>query len=58
MLKFKQGDYVQDKQANIYQVIEVDSYPCVMPYLLRVVKLATDDIVKSFPLKFPRVQWF
>lgn len=52
MLKFKQGDYVQDKQANIYQVIEVDSFPCVMPYLLRVVKLATDDIVKSSPSSF------
>lgn len=52
MLKFKQGDYVQDKQANIYQVIEVDSFLCVMPYLLRVVKLATDDIVKSSPSSF------
>ena len=52
MLKFKQGDYVQDKQANIYQVIEVDSYLCVMPYLLRVVKLATDEIVKSSPSSF------
>lgn len=52
MLKFKQGDYVQDKQANIYQVIEVDSFPCVMPYLLRVVKLATDEIVKSSPSSF------
>lgn len=52
MLKFKQGDYVQDKQANIYQVIEVDSFLCVMPYLLRVVKLATDEIVKSSPSSF------
>lgn len=52
MLKFKQGDYVQDKQANIYQVIEVDHFLCVMPYLLRVVKLATDEIVKSSPSSF------
>ena len=52
MLKFKQGDYVQDKQANIYQVIEVDNFLCVMPYLLRVVKLATDEIVKSSPSSF------
>lgn len=52
MLKFKQGDYVQDKQANIYEVVEVDSFLCVMPYLLRVVKLATDEIVKSSPSSF------
>lgn len=52
MLKFKQGDYVQDKQANIYQVIEVDSFLCMMPYLLRVVKLATDEIVKCSPSSF------
>lgn len=52
MLKFKQGDYVQDKQANIYQVVEVDSFLCVMPYLLSVVKLATDGIVKSSPSSF------
>lgn len=52
MLKFKQGEYVQDKQANIYQVIEVDSFTCVMPYLLRAVKLATDEIVKSSPSSF------
>lgn len=52
MLKFKQGDYVQDKQANIYQVIEVDSFLCVMPYLLRAVKLATDETVKSSPSSF------
>ena len=52
MLKFKQGDYVQDKQANIYEVVEVDIFLYVMPYLLRVVKLATDDIVKSSPSSF------
>lgn len=52
MLKFKQGDYVQDKQANIYQVIEVDSFLCTMPYLLRAVKLATDEIAKSSPSSF------
>lgn len=52
MLKFKQGDFVRDKQANIYQVIEVDSFLCVMPYLLRAVKLATDEIVKSSPSSF------
>ena len=52
MLKFKQGDYVQDKQANIYEVVEVDGFLCVMPYLLRAVKLATDEIVKSSPSSF------
>ena len=52
MLKFKQGDYVQDKQANIYQVIEVDRHSDFMPYLLQAIKRATDDITKSSPSSY------
>lgn len=52
MLKFKQGDYVQDKQANIYQVIEVDRHSEFMPYLLQAIKRATDDITKSSPSSY------
>ena len=52
MLKFKQGEYVQDKQANIYQVIEVDKHSEFMPYLLQAIKRATDDITKSSPSSY------
>lgn len=52
MLKFKQGDYVQDKQANIYQVIEVDRHSDFMPYLLQAIKRATDDITKTSPSSY------
>lgn len=49
MTKFKKGDYVQDKNGNIYQVIEVDRHSDFMPYLLQAIKRATDDITKSSP---------
>ena len=52
MLKFKLGDYVQDKQANIYQVIEIDRHSEFMPYLLQAIKRATDDITKSSPSSY------
>ena len=52
MTKFKQGDYVQDKQANIYQVIEVDRHSDFMPYLLQAIKRATDDITKTSPSSY------
>lgn len=35
MTKFKQGDYVQDLQGNVYEVVEVDHHECMMPYLLK-----------------------
>ena len=52
MLKFKLGEYVQDKQANIYQVIEVDRHSEFMPYLLQAIKRATDDITKTSPSSY------
>lgn len=52
MLKFKLGEYVQDKQANIYQVIEVDRHSDFMPYLLQAIKRATDDITKTSPSSY------
>lgn len=52
MLKFKLGEYVQDKQANIYQVIEVDKHSEFMPYLLQAIKRATDDITKTSPSSY------
>lgn len=49
MTKFKQGDYVQDLQGNVYEVVEVDSNPCEMPYLLKAVKRAIAEITKTTP---------
>lgn len=49
MTKFKQGDYVQDLQGNVYEVQEVDSNPCEMPYRLKAVKRAIAEITKTTP---------
>ena len=49
MTKFKQGDYVQDLQGNVYEVQEVDSHPCEMPYRLKAVKRAIAEITKTTP---------
>lgn len=49
MTKFKRGDYVQDLQGNVYEVIEVDSHECIMPYFLKAVKRATAEITKTMP---------
>lgn len=49
MTKFKKGDYVQDLQGNVYEVQEVDSNPCIMPYFLKAVKRATAEITKTSP---------
>lgn len=49
MTKFKQGDYVQDLQGNVYEVQDVDSNPCEMPYRLKAVKRAIAEITKTTP---------
>lgn len=49
MTKFKQGDYVQDLRGNVYEVQEVDSHPCEMPYLLKAVKRASAEVTKTTP---------
>lgn len=49
MTKFKKGDYVQDLQGNVYEVQDVDSNPCIMPYFLKAVKRATVEITKTSP---------
>lgn len=49
MTKFKRGDYVQDLQGNVYEVQEVDSNPCEMPYRLKAVKRAVAEITKTTP---------
>lgn len=49
MTKFKQGDCVQDLQGNVYEVVDVDSHPCEMPYRLKAVKRAIAEITKTTP---------
>ena len=49
MTKFKQGDYVQDLKGNVYEVQEVDSHQCEMPYLLKAVKRASAEITETTP---------
>lgn len=49
MTKYKQGDYVQDLQGNVYEVVDVDSNPCEMPYRLKAVKRAIAEITKTTP---------
>lgn len=49
MTKFKQGDYVQDLQGNVYEVTDVDSNPCEMPYRLKAVKRAIAEVTKTTP---------
>lgn len=49
MTKFKRGDYVQDLKGNVYEVQEVDSHQCEMPYLLKAVKRAVAEITKTTP---------
>lgn len=49
MTKFKKGDYVQDLKGNVYEVQEVDSHPCVMPYFLKAVKRAIAEVTKTSP---------
>ena len=49
MTKFKQGDYVQDLQGNVYEVQDVDSNPCEMPYRLKAVKRAIAEVTKTTP---------
>lgn len=49
MTKFKKGDYVQDLKGNVYEVVEVDTQPCTMPYFLKAVKRATAEITKTSP---------
>jgi len=49
MTKFKRGDYVQDLQGNVYEVQDVDSNPCIMPYFLKAVKRATVEVTKTTP---------
>lgn len=49
MTKFKQGDYAQDLQGNVYEVVDVDSNPCEMPYRLKAVKRAIAEITKTTP---------
>ena len=52
MTKFKKGDYVQDLQGNVYEVVEVDSHECMMPYLLKAVKRAVAEITKTTPSEY------
>lgn len=52
MTKFKQGDYVQDLQGNVYEVLEVDTHLCMMPYLLKAVKRAVAEITKTTPSEY------
>lgn len=52
MTKFKQGDYVQDLKGNVYEVLEVDSHECMMPYLLKAVKRAVAEITKTTPSSY------
>ena len=49
MTKFKKGDYVQDLQGNVYEVTDVDSNPCEMPYRLKAVKRAIAEVTKTTP---------
>nr|DAS39277.1 MAG TPA: hypothetical protein [Caudoviricetes sp.] len=49
MTKFKKGDYVQDLQGNVYEVIEVDGHECIMPYFLKAVKRAIAEVTKTTP---------
>jgi len=49
MTKFKKGDYVQDLQGNVYEVQDVDSNPCEMPYRLKAVKRAIAEVTKTTP---------
>lgn len=49
MTKFKQGDYVQDLQGNVYEVQDVDSNSCEMPYRLKAVKRAIAEVTKTTP---------
>lgn len=49
MTKFKKGDYVQDLKGNVYEVQDVDSHPCEMPYRLKAVKRAIAEITKTTP---------
>lgn len=49
MTKFKQGDYVQDLKGNVYEVVDVDTYECIMPYYLKAVKRAAAEITKTAP---------
>lgn len=49
MTKFKRGDYVQDLQGNVYEVQDVDSHPCEMPYRLKAVKRAIAEVTKTTP---------
>lgn len=49
MTKFKRGDYVQDLQGNVYEVQDVDSNPCEMPYRLKAVKRAIAEVTKTTP---------
>lgn len=52
MTKFKKGDYVQDLPGNVYEVVEVDSHECMMPYLLKAVKRAVAEITKTTPSEY------
>lgn len=52
MTKFKKGDYVQDLKGNVYEVQEVDSHTCEMPYLLKAVKRAVAEITKTTPFAY------
>ena len=52
MTKFKQGDYVQDLKGNVYEVVDVDSNPCEMPYRLKAVKRAVAEITKTTPSEY------
>lgn len=52
MTKFKRGDYVQDLQGNVYEVVEVDHHECMMPYLLKAVKRAVAEITKTTPSEY------
>lgn len=49
MTKFKQGDYVQDLKGNVYEVVDVDTYECIMPYFLKAIKRAVAEITKTAP---------
>lgn len=49
MTKFKRGDYVQDLKGNVYEVVDVDTYECIMPYFLKAVKRAVAEITKTTP---------
>lgn len=52
MTKFKKGDYVQDLQGNVYEVVDVDYRECMMPYLLKAVKRAVAEITKTTPSEY------